>query len=243
MDYIPIDFLTILFVIIFFTILQSLFGVGLLVFGTPTLLLLDYNFYQTLSYLLPASVAVSLLQMRNGWLQIKFYKKAVIQYMLPAVVLGLFFVIYSSNLKINLLIGIMLLLTFTIRFSDAINKKLEIILADNFRLGFLLTGFIHGLTNLGGASLVIITNALYKDKKEIQSNISYAYFFMALSQLMVLLITSNFIFSSYALILPLVSGIIYSYIGNYIFNLSSEKFYFNLMSFFILVYGILLILK
>ena len=72
-----IDFLVILLVIIFFTIIQSIFGVGLLVFGTPTLLLLDYTFYETLSFLLPSSIIVSLLQVYNGWSRIVFYKKAV----------------------------------------------------------------------------------------------------------------------------------------------------------------------
>ena len=47
-------------VIIVLAVVQSLFGVGLLVFGTPTLLLLGYPYQDALAILLPAPlVAVS----------------------------------------------------------------------------------------------------------------------------------------------------------------------------------------
>ena len=241
MEFVSIDFFLILGVIIFFTLVQSIFGIGLLVFGTPTLLLLDYTFYETLSYLIPSSIIVSILQLRIGWSRIEIYRLSVIKYMLPAVGMGLILVIYYSVLDLTLVIGSMLLLTFAVRFFDNINVKLEYFLRHNFKFGFFITGFIHGLTNLGGASLVIITNSIYKNKKEIQANIAYAYFFMAISQLLVLLLTYNFVFSINLIILPLISGIVYLYAGNYVFVSSSEKFYYNLMSFFILIYGIILI--
>jgi uncharacterized membrane protein YfcA len=57
-----IEYLTILAVIAALSIVQSFFGMGVLVFGTPTLLLMGYNFITTLGYLLPASFAISLLQ-------------------------------------------------------------------------------------------------------------------------------------------------------------------------------------
>tara|TARA_B100001248_G_scaffold184968_1_gene141073 strand:+ start:344 stop:1078 length:735 start_codon:yes stop_codon:yes gene_type:complete len=243
MDYVSVDFIIILGVIIFFTLIQSIFGVGLLVFGTPTLLLIGYSFYDTLSYLLPCSVVVSVLQLKSGWFLIRIYKSAVPQYMLPGVVFGLVIVIYYLSINLNLIIGLALLLTFLIRFIDKINMKLENFIGNYFRLGFFFTGFVHGLTNLGGALLVVITNFLYEDKKEIQANIAYAYLFMALSQLLILLISSSFLFSIEVLVLPLISGSIYIYFGRYIFKLSSDIFYHNLMSFLILVYGFLLLLN
>jgi len=41
---------------------QSIFGIGLLIFGTPIFLLIDYNFVETLNILLPVSITISLLQ-------------------------------------------------------------------------------------------------------------------------------------------------------------------------------------
>ena len=49
-----------------FSVVQSVFGVGLLVFGTPTLLLAGYSFEETLAYLLPCSMAISALQAWDG---------------------------------------------------------------------------------------------------------------------------------------------------------------------------------
>ena len=43
-------------------IFQSIFGVGLLLFGTPTFLYFDYSFSETLYLLLPLSFVISLIQ-------------------------------------------------------------------------------------------------------------------------------------------------------------------------------------
>ena len=51
---------------------QAIFGVGLLVFGTPTLLLLGLPFDQVLAYLLPCSIVISGVQVGQGrgpWLE------------------------------------------------------------------------------------------------------------------------------------------------------------------------------
>ena len=52
-------------VVFVFAVIQSVFGVGLLVFGTPTLLLLGLPFDAVLAYL-PSSIAISLLQVVGG---------------------------------------------------------------------------------------------------------------------------------------------------------------------------------
>ena len=51
-----------IFIIIFLIFFQSIFGIGLLLFGTPTFLLLGYNFLEVLNLLLPMSVTISLIQ-------------------------------------------------------------------------------------------------------------------------------------------------------------------------------------
>jgi len=55
------DFL-ILGVVAVLAVVQSVFGMGLLVFGTPTLLLIGLNFSEALGWLLPASIAISTIQ-------------------------------------------------------------------------------------------------------------------------------------------------------------------------------------
>jgi uncharacterized protein len=54
-------------IIAVFSVVQSIFGVGLLLFGTPTLLLLEYSYSETLWLLLPCSVTISLIQVVNDY--------------------------------------------------------------------------------------------------------------------------------------------------------------------------------
>ena len=56
----------ILFTILFTSVLQSIFGTGILLFGTPVLLMLGNNFQTTLTILLPASILVNCFQLRNN---------------------------------------------------------------------------------------------------------------------------------------------------------------------------------
>jgi len=49
-------------IILVLVVFQSLFGVGLLLFGTPTFLFMGYGFESTLTLLLPLSIFISFLQ-------------------------------------------------------------------------------------------------------------------------------------------------------------------------------------
>ena len=50
-------------VLLILIIIQSIFGIGLLLFGTPTFLMLGYDFINTLNFLLPISIVISSLQL------------------------------------------------------------------------------------------------------------------------------------------------------------------------------------
>ena len=60
------EFFNEILVIITLIIFQSIFGVGLLLFGTPTFLYFNYSFSETLSLLLPISFTISLIQYLNS---------------------------------------------------------------------------------------------------------------------------------------------------------------------------------
>ena len=51
------------FVLFILAILQSIVGVGILVIGTPFLLILNYNIVEILSILLPVSILTSLINL------------------------------------------------------------------------------------------------------------------------------------------------------------------------------------
>ena len=64
-------------IIAIFSVVQSIFGVGLLLFGTPTLLLLGYSYSETLWLLLPCSVTISLIQVVNDYKLIEAKKSCL----------------------------------------------------------------------------------------------------------------------------------------------------------------------
>ena len=81
----PVDILATLLLT---TVIQSLFGVGILLFGTPLLLLLGYDFSYTLSVLLPISIAINMLQVVKHYtfIDTKLYKN-VLLYSIPFIIL------------------------------------------------------------------------------------------------------------------------------------------------------------
>ena len=56
------DHLLEIFLILILIAIQSIFGVGLLLFGTPSFLLFGYDFANTINILMPVSITISSLQ-------------------------------------------------------------------------------------------------------------------------------------------------------------------------------------
>ena len=91
----PVDILAALLLT---TVIQSIFGVGILLFGTPLLLLLGYEFSYALSVLLPISIAINMLQVLKhySYIDLKLYKN-VLLYSIPFIVLFLFIIATSIS--------------------------------------------------------------------------------------------------------------------------------------------------
>src|SRR4030043_495588 len=105
------EFLIPTIVVILFSTVQSVFGVGLLVFGTPTLLLLDYPFDTTLALLLPSSIVISAMQVLVGRECLLHFKKSFLLYSVPLIIVGLLLVLTDLLVfDIKSVVGTMLLL-------------------------------------------------------------------------------------------------------------------------------------
>ena len=98
----PVD---ILLAIIVVSVIQSIFGVGILLFGTPILLLLGYEFVEALGVLLPVSIAVNALQFVRHYddLDTRFYKN-ILLYTVPMVV-GFLWLVTSVKMNVGFVIG------------------------------------------------------------------------------------------------------------------------------------------
>ena len=82
--------LDILIIIVITSFIQSLFGVGVLLFGTPLLLLVGYEFVDAVVILLPISVSINIIQIAKDYRNVDFnlYKKILI-YSIPFVIIFL----------------------------------------------------------------------------------------------------------------------------------------------------------
>ena len=231
---------TILLIVVLTSIIQSLFGVGVLLFGTPLLLLFDYTFIETLLILLPISATINLMQVISGYKNINFkiYSK-VLLLTVPFIILFLFLV-FKTNININLIVG--LLLTF-ISLKNYIKPLQNIInkLMHYDKTFYILLGSIHGLTNLGGGLLTakIFYEKLNKHQKIATIAISYLTFVLfQLITLFTLEINYN-----YANIIFIPIGVLVYLLTNKVFLKIEDNTYNILLGLFLFITGILLIFK
>ena len=231
-------------IIIFLVFFQSIFGIGLLLFGTPTFLLLGYNFLEVLNLLLPMSVTISFIQFFSSRKKNKQFKNDFNLYCLPFLTISLFIIMKNIN-KIDLEVYIALIIIFFSIIS--INKK-KILYLKKFnltkqRIFLSILGVIHGLTNLGGSLLAILSSTINKqDKHKTRYCISYGYLVMGIFQILGLYIfSSNHIEVANLLYLILVF-LIYFPTQKIFSNFKSEKFS-KFINVFALFYGVVILIK
>ncbi|CAB1274180.1 TSUP family transporter [Candidatus Nitrosacidococcus tergens] len=173
---------TILIIIVITASIQALFGVGVLLFGTPLLLLIDYPFIDALIILLPISISINLLQIIKNYPNIDwlFYKK-ILFYTIPFVVIFLYLVTRIS-LNIGLIIGLFLVFVALKSTSQYIAVKVEKLMHYE-RIYFIAMGIVHGLTNLGGSLLTAAVHATGGSKDRMRGTAAISYGTFAIFQL------------------------------------------------------------
>lgn len=239
------EYLAVLAVVAVMSVVQSFFGMGVLVFGTPTLLLMGYDFIPTLGYLLPASFAISLLQVSFAGSSRVPISRHLYLFCLPAIGIGLWFA-ESGPLAswTNILIGGALLLSALVRIWPPAQRLLNIMLLRYLPTYHLLMGTLHGLTNLGGAMLAIFASGTNDVKEAIRYTV--AYYYLAFSTIQMLLLAA--VMGHHDMLVGnipamAVSAMVYLFIGKHIFSRASNPFYNAAMTVFIAVYGIAVLLK
>lgn len=233
--------LYILLIVIITSVIQSIFGVGVLLFGTPTLLLLEYSFIESLLILLPISLIINFFQIFNNIKNIEtnIYKN-IIFLCVPIIIL---FLIVASNLneKLNVLIGCFLIL-ISLKEKFHIIKNLFAKLLKSEKSFYIAMGAIHGLTNLGGSLLTakIFSTKISKDKK--RTTIAASYMTFAAFQIFSI-IYMDFKYDLKNLLYALVGILIYLVINIFFFKKLSNTRYENLFSIFLFLSGIMILLK
>ncbi len=228
-------------VVVATAIIQSLFGVGVLLFGTPILLLLGYPFTEVLLILLPVSISINGLQVIYLYRFIDMHIfRNILFITTPFIVISLYFV---SNNAINMDILIALFLIFialkgSINVLDVAFNKL---LSYN-KFFFILMGIIHGMTNLGGVLLTarVFCENIDKSKKRVTVAVSYMTF--ALFQI-ITISSFNVQYNFFNLWYVVVGIFVYFFTNRIIFSSISEDKYKDIFTLFLVVLGILLLVK
>ena len=228
--------------------IQSVAGVGVLVLGTPTLLLLDISLIETMNYLLPISIITSLANLIIMKLRINslsYDKSRFILFFIiciPFVFVGLIILkLVNDLIKIDYLVSIIIILTLIFKKKISLISKNLSLKANKIIL--MIIGIIHGLTNSGGTLLSILLININTSKKRSRSEITLFYFFLALIQFILFYfifgITQN-IYKYHLIILYIFIGII---LGNICLKFTSDILFRKLIFFLAFISSISLILK
>ena len=218
---------------------QSIFGVGLLLFGTPSLLLLGYDFANTLNILIPVSITISAVQFFKSKVKDRIFIKDYNIFCIPFLIIFLFIA-----LKFNYLFDFRFLVALLLVFSSVLilNKKkfssFKQMIFKIKNLILIVIGLIHGLTNMGGSFLAIYSTLISKSIKEVtRYYISYGYLIMGTIQYLMVLFLSYDLLIFNKIYYVFLALIIYFPAQKIFKNLNDRKFskYLNLIA---LIYGL-----
>jgi hypothetical protein len=112
---------------------------------------------------------------------------------------------------------------------------------------YVVIGFVHGVSNMGGGPLSILMSTIYSKKEIIRANIAFIYLILAISQLIVLFIISDASFNgngngNVILLIP-ISLISYFFASKFISTQVNNKKYAFILNAMVLIYGILAVIK
>jgi uncharacterized protein len=235
---------TVALVIIAFSVIQSLLGVGLLVFGTPTLLLLGYGFPQTLAILLPASVTISLLQVYASRVPDRGFMRIFgLCSLLPLTATIAAVLLLDFDVNLNLAVAATLAIFTLLRLFPTLSDHVRGWVTQQPRTWLLLTGVVHGFSNLGGGLLTIFAASRSQNKEDIRGLISFCYSSFAAIQLSVLAILSPESFSWLQVGYAALAGTVFVLVGQNVFRWISARQYDHLLTFFMATYAGLLGLR
>ena len=177
-------------IVLLASVIQSLFGVGVLLLGTPWMLLLGMTFPATLQLLLPISLTISLLQMSRCYQHVdRVILRGILVFTMPAIGVALW---ASTNWSPPLEIFVaILVLTFSLQDRvQFIRRRLNQLL--RFQRTYLaMMGLVHGASNLGGSMLTALAfgKGLHRDISRATIVAGYALF--AIVQLTTLRLTGT----------------------------------------------------
>ena len=167
----------------------------------------------------------------------------MVVFCLPSIVLFLY-LISIKPVNINIIIGLILIIIALKETSRIIEKSIALIIKKEF-IYLIITGIIHGLSNLGGALLSAIVFSKKLSKDSTRATIAICYLTFAVFQILtiIFIIGNNSFFTLINTLYWLLGTIIFIIVENTFYVKIDEKKYTNLFTAFIFCIGIFLLLK
>ena len=226
------------FIILVLTLctIQSILGIGVLVIGTPILLIFNYQIIEIMFLLLPISIMTSFVNILiSKFNRLRYFSKEEKEIStnfflicLPSVLIGLLFLKFGNTyINFNILVSLIILISLYLK-----NKKHYLLLNKKMNKIFIsLIGMVHGLTNSGGTimSILILNKNIGKEKKS-TSQIHFFYLLLAGTQYLILiylienLSKASFKHFSGFFVLVVVSSLIGNFVSKKIDNNFVSKF-------------------
>ena len=240
---IGIDFNIIYLLIFLISLVQSIVGVGILVVGTPLMLILKFGIIEIMYFLLPLSILTSLI---NLYL-IKFifkekmtFEGKIIKHFFFITIIGLFLGLIilkylSQQLNFNIIVA------FIILFSILLKIKLKNVIFSNILLRkfyLFLIGAVHGLTNSGGTLLTIL---MFNKVDVVRGVVHFFYLILASIQLLILrFVSTNEESININWFLTFATMFIASLLGGYFYEILKDKINYLIYTLAILTCFVLL---
>jgi uncharacterized protein len=228
--------LLIAIIVIITSVIQSLVGIGVLLFGTPLMLILGFNYFELLNILLPISLIINFFQFINDYKSIdKELAFKLVTMVLPLIAIILTLAKYIQ-FDFSVAVGVFLIF---ISISKVLNFNIKSIVEG--RLYLAAMGVVHGLTNLGGSLLAGYVSIKDWNKIKTRTNIAFCYFSFALTQLITLFVNDKSDFNKNNIIYIFLGTIIYFLANKYIFKEINESKFSNIVTILLFIFGIILI--
>ena len=236
-----ITFFEIIIILVLITI-QSIFGVGLLLFGTPSFLLLGYDFASTLNILIPVSITISALQFFKSKVSDRNFIKEYNLFCLPFLILFLVLALkFKHFFDFKIIVAFLLIFSSILILNKRRFSSFKKIFFNSKKYILIGIGCVHGLTNMGGSFLAIYSTLISKNIKEVSRYyISYGYLIMGILQFITVLFISFKILDFNKLYYIFLAVMVYFPAQKIFKNINDKKFsrYINLIA---LIYGLLIL--
>ncbi|QFU91058.1 TSUP family transporter [Amycolatopsis sp. YIM 10] len=216
-------------------VIQSVFGVGLLFFGTPLLLILGSGYTELLYVLLPASLALSLLQLRFDHRVRPAEAGVVAMWTVPAIAAGMLGgLLLFDGLDIRYAVAALLVAVAVVRLVPVARERLRGWCARAGNPALTGIALVHGLTNMGGGLLAVYAGARAESKTEIHRLVTLSYAWFALAQLVTLYAVNGLPAYGPGLFSPVVVAAAYALVGRSVYRGVSDRRYQTYFSVFML---------